>query len=240
LDPEPESRAVSVGIAGGFCIFCGESSPLTHALGVGLYNPVTKEEVLEIEDFFRSRGAPVIADVTPYTDPSVREILSGRGYHVTDMNHVLVRAVNRNESFDVPPSVTIRPAEPDEVDLYCQTLMRGFFSREDTNEEELRVGRILFHMTSGIGLLAFVGDEPAGGCGMSARNGVASFYGDATLEKFRRRGAHSAMILDRLRRAAEAGCDVATAGTHPGSTSQRNYQRFGFEVAYSKITMVRP
>jgi hypothetical protein len=47
------------------------------------------------------------------------------------------------------------------------------------------------------------------------------------------------MILHRLREAVEAGCEYATAGTQPGSISQRNYQRLGFEVAYSKITMVK-
>jgi hypothetical protein len=32
---------------------------------------------------------------------------------------------------------------------------------------------------------------------------------------------------------------MATAGTQPGSGSQRNYQRLGFEVAYTKMTFVR-
>jgi hypothetical protein len=73
---------------------------------------------------------------------------------------------------------------------------------------------------------------------MSVRNGVASFYGDGVLPQCRRAGVHAAMIAARLRKALEQGCDIVTAGVVPGSTSQRNYGRLGFEVAYTKVTMV--
>ena len=35
------------------------------------------------------------------------------------------------------------------------------------------------------------------------------------------------------------GCDLATAATLPGSVSQRNYERHGFRVAYTRATLVR-
>jgi GNAT superfamily N-acetyltransferase len=86
--------------------------------------------------------------------------------------------------------------------------------------------------------MAFKAGQAAGACGFSARNGIASFFGDATLTAHRRAGVHSAMIAERLRLAIEGGCELATAGTQPGSTSQRNYQRLGFEVAYTRLTMI--
>jgi len=52
---------------------------------------------------------------------------------------------------------------------------------------------------------------------------------------FHRRGAHAALIRARLAEAAARGCDLITAGTQPGSTSQRDYERQGFLVAYTKI-----
>ena len=33
------------------------------------------------------------------------------------------------------------------------------------------------------------------------------------------------------------GCDLATASTLPGSGSQRNYERLGFEVVYTRVTL---
>jgi hypothetical protein len=38
--------------------------------------------------------------------------------------------------------------------------------------------------------------------------------------------------------AAELKCDLATASTLPGSVSQRNYERHGFQMAYTKAVLV--
>jgi GNAT superfamily N-acetyltransferase len=54
---------------------------------------------------------------------------------------------------------------------------------------------------------------------------------------FRRRGLHGELIAARLNEALVHGCHLATAGTRPGSTSQRNYERLGFEVVYTKVTL---
>jgi hypothetical protein len=40
--------------------------------------------------------------------------------------------------------------------------------------------------------------------------------------------------------AARAGCDLATADTEPGSASQRNYEKCGFRLAYTKVTLLKP
>jgi len=97
----------------------------------------------------------------------------------------------------------------------------------------------LFHMPCTTGFLAYISGQVAAGGGLSMRNSVASLFGDATLPKCRGRGVHRALITERLRIASAAGCDIAVAGTQPGSGSQRNYQGLGFEVAYTKITMLK-
>jgi len=43
----------------------------------------------------------------------------------------------------------------------------------------------------------------------------------------------------RLAAATTAGCDLATVQTTPGSGSQRNVERMGFRLAYTKPTLVR-
>jgi GNAT superfamily N-acetyltransferase len=201
-----------------------------------MHGPVSEGDIDEIDEFFRSRGAPVVIDVCPHADPSLRELLFARGFRISEMNDVLVRAIGRDEVIPAPEGVAIRTArDPEE---YASVVMRAFFGREHVTDEELRLGRTLFHMTSAAPLLAYVDGRPAGGCGISVRNGVASFYGDGVLADFRQKGVHAALIAARVRMASEAGCDLATADTVPGSISQRNYARLGFEVAYTKLTMV--
>ena len=59
--------------------------------------------------------------------------------------------------------------------------------------------------------------------------------GASTIPDARGRGAQNALLAERLRYAAEHGCDVAMMGALPGSGSQRNAERNGFRVAYTRI-----
>ncbi|HYO84419.1 MAG TPA: GNAT family N-acetyltransferase [Bryobacteraceae bacterium] len=222
--------------AGGFLTFCGATSPLTHALGVGLHGPVSATDVDEVESFFAERGCSVTIDVSPHADRTFLEELTRRNYRVLEMSNVLVRRLNAGEQFAVAHDVS--PCE--DCATYSQVVICGFFSREAVTDDEMRIGETLFNMPGAQNLIARIDGRVAGGSAMSARNGVASLFADAVLPDFRRRGVHGAMIAARLNRAVAGGCDVATAGTQPGSSSQRNYQRLGFEVAYTKITMVGP
>lgn len=69
--------------------------------------------------------------------------------------------------------------------------------------------------------------------------GVAQFAGAATAPAHRRRGIQSALLTARLADAAAAGCDVAVITTQPGSKSQQNAQRRGFDLLYTRAVLVK-
>ncbi len=73
------------------------------------------------------------------------------------------------------------------------------------------------------------------GAAMDVHAGLATFFGDATLVPARGHGLQVALIRQRLRRAAELGCDLATASVVPGSSSHRNYERAGFQLVYGRV-----
>ena len=79
-------------IAGGVAVFCGASSPLTHALGMGMHGPVSSEDMDAVELFFQSRGAAVVIDVCPHADPTLRDLASQRGYRIVEFLNVMVRS----------------------------------------------------------------------------------------------------------------------------------------------------
>ena len=64
-------------------------------------------------------------------------------------------------------------------------------------------------------------------------------FGTATLPAFRNRGVQSALIERGLHEAALAGCEYAVVSTQPASGSQRNMERRGFRLAYTKLVMMR-
>jgi len=68
---------------------------------------------------------------------------------------------------------------------------------------------------------------------------VAQLCGAATLPEHRRRGVQSALLAARLEDAARRGCDLAVVTTQPGSKSQENVQRQGFELVYARAVLVK-
>jgi ribosomal protein S18 acetylase RimI-like enzyme len=79
----------------------------------------------------------------------------------------------------------------------------------------------------------------AGGAGLRIEDGVAQLAGAATAPAHRRRGVQTALLSARLVDAAAAGCDVAVITTQPGSKSQQNAQRRGFELLYTRAVLVK-
>ncbi len=85
--------------------------------------------------------------------------------------------------------------------------------------------------------LAWHDGEPVGAATLAICDGVASLFGASTRVPHRNRGVQHALIAARLAAAVDAGCDLAVVHTEPGSDSQRNVERLGFRLAYTKVTM---
>ena len=222
--------------AGGCAIFVGASSPLTQAVGLGLNGPVTDEEIGAIEAFFRSRDAKVSVDLCPLADPGLLQALSERGYRATQFNNVLVKRLAGTEIGLTP---RVRRAVAGEDDLWSHTVGCGFFELRDLTTEEMDVGRAIFAMPGALCYLASSENgEPAGAAALAIRDGLATLFADSTIARFRGGGLHRELISARLYEGLAQGCDLATASTLPGSGSQRNYERLGFEVVYTKVTLV--
>jgi len=222
-------------VAGGCAIFVGAGSPLSQAVGMGLNGPVTAQELDAVEAFFRTREAKVTIDLCPLADPGLVAALGDRGYRATEFNNVLVKRLPRTEIAFTP---RVRRAIAGEEDLWAYTVGHGFFEQPELTTEEMDVGRAIFGMPGALCYLAVTeSGEPAGGGAEAMRGGLATLFADSTLSRFRRRGFHAELIAARLNEALAQGCDLATASTLPGSGSQRNYERLGFEVVYTKVTM---
>ena len=98
--------------------------------------------------------------------------------------------------------------------------------------EEL--GRVMA-VTSGTEcFLAELEGRPIAAGAISIREGVALMAGASTIPEWRGRGAQNALFSARLRRAAAQGADLAMIVAQPGSASQRNAERQGFRIAYTR------
>jgi len=234
---DPAVGATVRPVAGGSAIFVGPGSPLTHAVGLGMHGPVRPEELDRLEAFYRARGATVSVDLCPLADASLLELLGSRGYRTTEFMNVLIRPLTGSEI--ARPEVPVRLANDGEEELWARTVGRGFLEKDALTAEEMDVGRNIFHMPGSLCYLAFAGNQAVAAGAMAMHGGLATLFADSTTPGFRGIGLQSALIRERLRAAFAAACDLAAASTLPGSVSQRNYERNGFQVAYTKAILVR-
>jgi GNAT superfamily N-acetyltransferase len=228
-------EAATLDVAGGCAVFVGAESPLSHVVGIGLNGPVTEAEIDRLEAFFRSRGGKVSIELCPLAEAGILATLGGRGYRVTEFNNVLVKRLAGAEIVLTP---RVRRALADETDMWSYTVGRGFFEEHELTTEEMDVGRAICAMPGALCYLAVTeSGELAGGAAAAVYSGLAMLFADSTIARHRRGGLHRELIAARLNEALAQGCDLATASTLPGSGSQRNYERMGFVVVYTRVTL---
>jgi ribosomal protein S18 acetylase RimI-like enzyme len=231
----PGSAAERMLVSGGWVMYAEPNSPMNHAIGMGLQGPVSDAEFDAVEEFYRSGECVCEIVASPYADLSLFAHLGARGYTITEWNSVLMRRLGSDEQFD-RGGVDVRRAGPGDASDYSSVLARGF-----GHVVGPEVFLPMLEAPNAICFVASVDSMPAGAAGGSAHPdaGLASLYGAATLPEFRNRGIQNALFQARLKAAAEAGCEIASVCTQPGTTSQRNAERNGFRLAYTKAAFQR-
>jgi GNAT superfamily N-acetyltransferase len=200
-----------------------------------MFHPLTAENLNTIERFFQERGAEVFHEISPLADPTTFALLNERGYQPIEFTSVLFRPISRNVSLPVAPNekVKVRLRGEGEEELWSDTALRGWSEFEEIIEFMKDMGKV--HACSeSLGFLAELDNQPIATGMMSTCEGVALLAGASTIPEARRQGAQNALLEGRLRYAAEQGCDIAMMAALPGSASQRNAERNGFRIAYTR------
>lgn len=226
-------------IGGATVVFDGPDSPVTQTFGLGLFESVTPEILARIEHWFESRGAPIQHEVCPLIGVEALQILCARGYRPVEIASVLHQPVpqapEHNSTHRVELITTANQAA-----LWSDISARGWSHEHPEFLPMLRdFGAITAARANSPCFLAYIAEDdnviPAAAGALSIHKGVALFAGATTLPEFRRRGLQSMLLAERLRHAYAAGCEVAMITAEAGGESQRNAERNGFRIAYTRI-----
>jgi len=237
----PDIGAAEEQICGGHMVFAGLGSPIGRATGVGFDQPLTKDDVDRIEQFYRERKAPSQVDLTPLHRPETFELFKERGYAIAELNNVLYRKLHPEGDFPAPPAhCEIRRSPVEEAEVTGSIVESAFFP---DGAPEAFGGLItpLYKMENALPFVAIIDGKPVA-CGTGLvipEHKVFALCGAGTLSDFRGRGLQTALLQARMRAAIEAGCEYAVVVTQGATTSQRNAERLGFRVAYSKVTLIK-
>jgi hypothetical protein len=237
----PKIGAAEEEICGGHMIFAGQGSPIGRATGLGFDRPLTAQDLDRVEDFYRSHKAPSQVDLCPLHDAAVFEMFRERGYGIAELNNVLYRRLDPEEKFPgTPAGCEIRRGQAEEARELGGIVERAFFP--DGAPEAFRdLLTPLYQMDGAVTFAASVeGRMVACGAGLVIpEQGIFAVCGAGTVAEFRGRGLQTALLGVRLAAGSEAGCEFAVVVTNGGSASQRNCERLGFRVAYSKLTVIK-
>lgn len=233
----PEIGARWTEVAGAYAMFDGVESPLTQTFGLGLFEAASDADFERLEEFFLERGAPVYHEVSPLADPSTFTLLNARGYQPFEFTSMLFRPLRRSEGVAArrDSGVSVRVVGPGEYELWAQTAARGWSEFEELSDFMLGLSRVSARREGGLSFLAELDGRPVASGALSVHEGVALLAGASTVPEARRRGAQLALLDARLAYAAGRGCDLAMMGAQPGSASQRNAERQGFRIAYTRV-----
>jgi ribosomal protein S18 acetylase RimI-like enzyme len=237
----PKIGAAEEAICGGHMIFAGHGSPIGRATGLGFDRPLTAEDLDRIEDFYRSHQAPAQVDLCPLHDAAVFEMFRERGYRIAELNNLLYRRLDPKEKFPgTPPGCEIRRGQVEEARELGGIVERAFFP-DGAPEAFQDLLTPLYQMDGAVTFAASVeGTMVACGAGLAIpEHGIFALCGAGTAVEFRGRGLQTALLRVRLAAASEGGCEFAVVVTSGGSASQRNCERLGFRVAYSKVTVIK-
>ncbi len=225
---EPGAGAGWIESAGTYAMFDGVGSPMTQTFGLGLFGP---PELERLEAFFGERGAPTDHELSPLAGVAVSAALVARGYAPIEHSTVLIRELGL---VSPPPDERVHVARPEQREAWVEASIRGWSSEPGVATIIGPVARLAFSNPRVVSVhLEHEGQIVATGS-MGVHEGVALLAGASTAPEHRGRGAQAALLAARLAMARERGCDVAMMVTEPGSGSQRNAERSGFRVAYTR------
>jgi GNAT superfamily N-acetyltransferase len=249
---DPSLDAGTLPFAGGLALFLAPGSPVNMIFGAGFDGPVGAEEFVAVESFYAERNTRAAISLCPLADEALVAQLGVRGWMITDFENVLVRELEGgsgeldggSEALCLPApasGVGVRVARTaEERARWAAISSSAFRVPEPASLEIVRLGEAMAAREVVTLLTGTVDGQEAGTGALWIDDGMGWMLSDTTLPPHRRRGVQSALLAERTRLAAEAGCELAVTEARPGSSSQRNMERLGYRVVYTRVELIAP
>lgn len=223
-------------ISGGAACFSGIDSYLSQVVGWGFTSQPKqfKSEIECIEHFYQLQGhSRVDIELCPYVGNDLALFLTKRGYGVSELNNVAALDLKTYKPIeDISDVFVIQEVPPLELDDWAVRVALGFGCLDARDQ--------FFHYVQADGVKAFAVYEH----GQIIAGAVIALYGEfcdlgvaSTLPLYRGKGLQKKLVHARLNFAKTQGVNWAIVTTEPGTISDANVQKIGFQCAYTRVKM---
>ena len=164
------------------------------------------------------------------------DLLARRGYRPIEFTSVMYKPLSPCASSATASNPRLRRSlGADEQELWRQISARGWGGHPEWTEFLLGFGRVIASVEGSLGFFAHLDGRAGGHRGPSLR-----WRRGPVRWRFYRAGSTPAGSAARASRSPHElghcrGCDLAMMCAQPGSASQRNAEREGFRIAYTRI-----
>ncbi len=206
-------------------------------------------------EFYRDRGVEPRIELVPQARPTLLAALSAQGFVLRRFLNLFVRDLEARPPDRVPHTprgIEFSIVDPnDEVASrrWAEVSARNFAPARTTREEDVELGLRIVRHPRCVAVQATASGRLVGGAAfeigpdspLAAKHGrIAALFGAVVEPEWRRRGIQQALIEHRLRLAADHRLRFVTISSHPGVATERTARRSGFELACTKVVLVRP
>lgn len=227
---------------GTYAMFDGADSPLTQTFGLGLFQTIAHSDLDLIEDFYHQLKAPVFHEISPMSDPSHMQLLNERNYKPLELTSVMFRPLKKEQFTPraLNPQMTTKLLMKGEEDLWAKISAEGWGAEmPELAEFMLNFGRIAARSEGAYPFLTELDGKPISTGLLHIANDIAVIAGDSTIPSGRNCGAQNALLDARLQFAISKGCSLVMMSALPGSQSQKNAEKNGFRIAYTRTKWVK-
>ncbi len=238
----PETAKARLGLArhdlGGAALFVARNEPgplFNRAIGLGIHQPVSEDDVIAIRDHYATEG---VADYLVHVQPWVRPAKT--------WNWLFAAGLARTRGWtqfvrDTAPAVpaqtslrVVRIGREHALD-FARIAAAGF----ELSDATIPVLAAMVGLPGWYHFMSFHGDRPAGVGAMRVGKGVAWLDWGATHPELRGQGSQSALLAERVRTAIELGCRnlySETGEAVPGDPQHSfcNLVRAGFTPSHTR------
>ncbi len=245
----PEPAPLVLPISGGHAVYVAPLSPVNKVIGLGLDADLDLAALARIEREWRDRGEPVRIEMSVLADPSLGSALTDRGYRLHGFENVLGLPLDRTLPGPDISAVAVEIVTAGEFPTWIDTAVDAFMNLDGTGSvppdalPRERLREVLEQMMGVPGFIRYLArmeGEAVGEAAMRIDGDLAQIAGAGTLPRARGRGVQKALLHRRLADARAAGCTLAVVTTAPGTRSQDNVMRRGFELLYARAILVKP
>jgi GNAT superfamily N-acetyltransferase len=223
-------------INGGAACFSGFDSYLSQVVGWGFATPPKHfaAEIKRIEHFYQTQNhSRVDIELCPFVGNELAVFLRERGYGITELNNVSALNLQFYElSDDTVSPFIIKEVQLSELKKWSKQVALGFGYPEAQDQ--------FFHYVHAKGVKAFAVYDK----GLIVAGSLLAMHEDfcdlgvtSTLPAYRGKGLQKKMLTTRLNFAKKQGLAWAIVTTEPGTISDANVQKMGFQCAYTRIKM---